>query len=652
MDQDKPSAINRPKQAAGFFVLKRAGRNIGLYVLLCIFVLSGCSVAKKQNQAQTAEPITILDLTYLAGYDYTNPDSAKQAWDILHAAATLQGIVNRDAPRLYLKYVISGGVEIDTYWWNIYRRPGEWLAGRDTLVLKDIYAAVDYYKSFLRGAVVYDPRVASTSDVASAVAGIENLVALRYDTTPGSLYSHIILTGKMPVKRRLIGQDGKPMFTGEGIIPGTGIPSSHSVKNDPYRWFIERYMKKGLCNTEYAGYYIDQKWLDHPTATVGNHHTLTNHDFFVSKRGFFFDLSPWDDEPATDDSSQPAGTDYETLKAMLTIAAKQNKGKVFCHIGGFSPWIFKYTRHAGGKHEDVPTEWRFTRIISAFNAVQDADAIGFGALANASFWTHFPLQDQYPQQWVTPKKLVEKELLLPDSTVNGKKDYFLFYVGDYDAASWVYQTAHAIWDDPNRGKLPMMWAISPLLERRVPMALHYFRKTATPNDYFVASDNGAGYLNPGMLQAPRPISHLPDATALWGEHNKNFYRRWGLTVTGFVIDGEAPSMNEAGLDAYAQFSPNGIVPQKTAPMLYKGMPVFPAGMDVNSPDPAEAARAMQENIGSRKHVRFHWFRSILKTPTWHLQVVRELQKINPDAEILDAPSFFQLYRYDLKKNDR
>lgn len=61
-----------------------------------------------------------------------------------------------------------------------------------------------------------------------------------------------------------------------------------------------------------------------------------------------------------------------------------------CYIGGFPSWAYKYTMHASGIHDDVPTEWEFSRIISAYNAFKDADAISYGALANASFWQHFP----------------------------------------------------------------------------------------------------------------------------------------------------------------------------------------------------------------------------------------------------------------------
>jgi hypothetical protein len=394
--------------------------------------------------------------------------------------------------------------------------------------------------------------------------------------------------------------------------------------------------------------------MNKSTATKLNHHTLTNHDFFVSKRAFFFDLSPWADEKATDESNQPAGTDVNTLKEMLLLAYKQNgNGNKFTYLGGFPPWAFKYTRHAGGTHDDVPTEWEYSRIISAYNTFKDADAIGYGALANASFWQHYPLRKEYPQKWVTRDELIKKGYLDHDGKLQlGNKNFLIFYVGDYDASSWLSQTTPTLWDDPMRGKVPMMWCISPVLEERVPMAMEYRRETATPNDYFAAADNGAGYLMPGMLQEPRPISGLKDGTSAWAKHNLPFYKRWGLTITGFVIDGEAPGLNKKGLDAYAAFSPNGIVPQKVPLMQLHGeMPVLRADLDVNQNDPAEAAKVIVSRIKQR-NVPFHWFRNILKSPQWYVEVVAEIAKLDPNIVLVDAPTFFELYRTYLKQNKK
>ena len=622
-----------------------------LLLVLTTFFLTSCS--RKMGgggRGETTKPIAILDLQPLLKYDYNNAAQLKSAWDILHATSTLQGIVNRNQPNFYIKYVVTNNLSIDDYWWNKYREPGKWLSTKNTKQLSNIYDVLDYFKSYVNGLVVYDPNVASTSNLASSIAGIENLVAVRYDDTPNSLYKNLLSKG-FPVKVRLLNPDGTSMFTGKGMIPEVNLPSTGSAKNDAYRWFIEKYLKTGKCNTEFAGYYIDQYWMKKPAATVPNHHTLTNHDFFVSKKAFFFDLSPWGDEPATDEPGQPAGVDLETLKIMLRQAYQQNRGQKFLHIGGFPAWAFKYTKHANGKHDDVPTEWEFSEIISAYNAFKDADAIGYGAMANASFWAHFPLKNVYPQTKTTIQNLKGRSYLNSDGAVNLQgKDYIVFYVGDYDASAWVYQTAPFIWDDANRGKVPMMWAISPVLERRAPMVLHYMRETATKNDYFVAADNGAGYLNPGMLQSPRPVSGLPDGVDAWANHNIPFYKRWDLSITGFIIDGNTPAMNDNSFKAYARFSKDGIVPQKMPLTLLKyDMPILRSDDDVMANNPADAATHVASRVQSR-NIPFHWFRNILKTPTWYMNVHEQLKIQNPKIELLDGSSFFLLYKQYLLQN--
>jgi hypothetical protein len=181
------------------------------------------------------------------------------------------------------------------------------------------------------------------------------------------------------------------------------------------------------------------------------------------------------------------------------------------------------------------------------------------------------------------------------------------------------------------------------------MALDYMRRTATPNDYFAASDNGAGYLCPGMLQEPRDVSGLPCGLGAWGRHCKPFYDRWDLTVTGFVIDGYGPGLNEKGLDCYASFSPNGIVPQKVPPTLLHGnMPVLRFDYDLHG-TAKEAANVIRQRVRHRQ-VPFHWFRAILKTPGWYLDIIKELKATEPEIELLDAPTFFELYRIYLKNN--
>lgn len=61
----------------------------------------------------------------------------------------------------------------------------------------------------------------------------------------------------------------------------------------------------------------------------------------MSKRAFFFDLSPWDDEPATDAPNQPAAADVQVLRSLLTKLVGRQQHKEMIHVGGCKIYFFK-----------------------------------------------------------------------------------------------------------------------------------------------------------------------------------------------------------------------------------------------------------------------------------------------------------------------
>ena len=250
--------------------------------------------------------------------------------------------------------------------------------------------------------------------------------------------------------------------------------------------------------------------------------------------------------------------------------------------------------------------------------------------------------------WPTVDQLKAKGYVNADGKVNTSKKYFIAYVGDYDAASWLYQRTHNIWDNPDRGKVPLMWCISPILAVRAPMAMEYIWETATENDYFAAADNGAGYLNPGMLEEPRPISGLPSGVEAWARHNKFHYDRWDLSITGFIIDGNGKGMTEKGVRSYATFSPNGIVPQKPPFTNYAGLY---ANMPITRPDASMSDGIQQviNIIGLHPDFPFYWGRAVLQTPSWYVEVKEGVEKLRPDFAWLTGPEFFELLRMYLKE---
>ena len=603
--------------------------------------------------AATATPIYRYDLRY-AGEMARDKSRFAAAWDEVHLVSTLQGIVNRRAPRLYLRAVSngeSGDIALDDWWLDKLRAPGAWLEKRPLEDVPDLDALLRRFAPDVKGLVVYDGNVPATSNVASTIAGISDLLAVRYDAAPNSLFNRLQRMGFAP-RSWLVHRDGTPLFTGAGTLPNyADEPSCGSAKNDAYRWAIRRFVETGRVSDDALAYYIDafplQLAKNDPEKLKVDlwQCTLTNHDYFVSQRAFFFDLGPWADEAATDDPAQKLGTDLETLKLLLAAIYKRNGGQKMVHIGGFTPWALKYTTFAGGQHEGVPTEWETVRITSRYNAYVDADALGLNGMANASFYTHQPLPKYAPEK---PADI--SQYLTADGQV-AAHHYVSFYVGDYDSAAWMYQMLPRLWSDPARGNVPMTWAFNPNLAQRFPAGFWYTRQTRSPNDWFQSGDSGAGYVNPGELDAGRD-NNLPGAVAVWEAHNKKWFDQFGLSLTGFVIDGYAPAMSEQMLDAYTRFSPDGVVGQKTEPQLRGNTPFLRMSNDLPN-DPQEAIQVIRKQASgvatSNAAPSFQMFRAVLKSPAWYQQVATASAQGDSDIVVVDGYTLMELARRQMKR---
>ncbi len=597
-----------------------------------------------------AAPIPKVVFTFdarpLQKLDLGQPANAARVWDTLHVLSALQGLANREAPRFYLFYCAEFGTDTDQFWFDWFRGEDGWLKDVEVRPLADVTGAMTTLRDAFDGMVVYDPDVPATSNLASTAAGVERLLPVRFDPATHSLFTLLTRRLNLPVKLWLVNPDGTPKFTGRGTVPESNLPSSGSTKVDAYRWASARWLRTGRCAPGVAAYYLDAFWLRRPRNASPDMHTLANHDWFIARRAFFFDLAPWGDEPPVDDPAQPVGTDKRGLLAVLR-ALYDHAGGGVTKIGGFPPWPFKYTTTGGaGKHEGVPTEWEFTRLISQFNAYKEADAAGLGAMANASFFQHYPLKQRYPQPnpKPTPAQWQARGLVAADGRV-AKKLFVGHYVGDYDAPSWLYKAVPAFFRDPARGAVPLGWAFDPNLSDRAPQALAYAYRHATTNDFFIAGDSGAGYLNPRGLTI-RPDSGLPSGLRVWREHCRRDFARWDMTITGFMLDGASGASTETEFAAYCTFSPDGLGTHfEKGPALHAGVPTCP---EVDLPDSAEqAANVIADRAAkTRGQTAFLWARSILKSPGWYAEVSRRLREEHPAVaiEVVDPYTFFGLIR--------
>jgi hypothetical protein len=193
--------------------------------------------------------------------------------------------------------------------------------------------------------------------------------------------------------------------------------------------------------------------------------------------------------------------------------------------------------------------------------------------------------------------------------------------------------------------VPLGWAFDPNLADRAPQALVYAYRHATTNDFFIAGDSGAGYLNPRALSV-RPDSGLPSGLRAWTGHCRRYFARWGMSLTGFMLDGAGGSSTELEFAAYRSFSPDGAgthFEERWA--VQAGLPTcreqdLPADVAQAAARIAEAARARHGQPG------FLWARSILKPPRWYADLSRCLAEKHPEAQVVvvDPYTFFGLIR--------
>lgn len=613
----------------------------------CFVVLAlGWMLARSPAAAPPPAALWTFDARPLQRLDLKATANVHHTWDTLHLLAALQGLANREAPRFYVFYCADFGVETDAFWFDWFRGEDGWLKSSLATRLTNVEEALTVFRTQFDGLVVYDGQVPATACVASTAAGCERLLPVRYDADPNSLFSRCTAKLHLPVRRWLVNPDGSPKFTGRGTLPDSAAPSSGSAKIDAYRWALARYVATGQCDPHAAAYYLDAFWLQRPRNGPPDNHSLPNHDYFIARRAFFFDLSPWGDEAPVDDPGQPLGLDRRTLTEVLRALYDRAAGGIL-KIGGFPPWPFKYTTHGGaGKHEPVPTEWEFTRLISQFNAYHEADAASPGTIANASFFQHYPLAPRYPQPNAQPTRSAwQARGYVTAAGAVAPRCFVGHYVGDYDAPSWLYKAVPAHFRDATRGQVPLGWAFNPNLADRAPQALAYAYRHATSNDWFIAGDSGAGYLNVRALTV-RPDSGLPSGLAAWESHCRHSFARWDMTITGFVLDGAAGAATDTEFAAYRSFSPDGAGTHfEAGPRLIAGIPTCP---EKDLPDAAEQAAAfIAQRAGARGgKPGFLWARSILKPPRWYAEVSRLLREKYPEAavEVVDPYTFFGLIR--------
>src|SRR5690606_6540542 len=71
--------------------------------------------------------------------------------------------------------------------------------------------------------------------------------------------------------------------------------------------------------------------------------------------------------------------------------------------------------------------------------------------------------------------------------------YLTLTFGEGDNLQFCQRHLRQLWDNPDRGKVPTNWTISPVLADAGPALYRYYQQTATENDLLICGPSGAGY---------------------------------------------------------------------------------------------------------------------------------------------------------------
>ncbi len=162
-------------------------RGLGIALGFCA-VLGFGRVAWAAEGAAAPKVVWTFDARPLNRVDLGKPAEVARLWDTMHALCALQGLANREAPRLYLFYCGEFGVDTDQFWFDWFRGEDGWLKDSTIRPAGTLEEAVGIFRDVFRGLVVYDPAVPATSNLASTAAGCDDLLPVRYDPTPGSVF--------------------------------------------------------------------------------------------------------------------------------------------------------------------------------------------------------------------------------------------------------------------------------------------------------------------------------------------------------------------------------------------------------------------------------------------------------------------------------
>lgn len=339
-------------------------------------------------------------------------DQRFQPFDMRLALSTLQGLINRKEPRLYLI-----NVPYDPQWLEYMQEKGH--TGQE-IILRNGLGVINQFKGELAGKIIYDPALPGSIHAACMMGSVLNAMVVSPDLSPQI---------DLPVLEDLRGRWMRNV--------------------DAYRHV-------------YAHYWNNM-----------NHHFLASvhplsmnqyvRDYLVAFNVFTFWLSSEEDEEV---GASPA-------EERIFI------NELFANTPSTVPiwgW-FSYGDAQG---------------ISEYEGVKWASKYG-KFLPGTEFSSNLTIHSGIT---VSPEIFQQRQVLQSSPRVlESDKIYVCLNLLDSGDSQWYWQfRQREVWEDPERGHVPIGWSLNPTVLDSMPLVLQWYYENATPMDYIFSAQSGIGYM--------------------------------------------------------------------------------------------------------------------------------------------------------------
>ena len=359
--------------------------------------------------------------TSLAIYDLRDADP-----DLQLSIATLSGLVNRGAEKIYL---IEN--DDDVFWLNELDPS---LPRIRTPVASDYLLThlLTLYGEHVEGLVFYDPALPATRNVASTLAALRSALVVS------------------PVQASRL-QDEFPHLP----ILADLRAYNWQTPVQAYAWAYKNLLPQ--CS---------------PRLVAGLRPAIRCHlrSFLVTHRIFTYWLDPRKFLP------RPSSGWLSARSLLKRIFSRFPPGSV--HLGWFISEPFGV--HLASRKALLTLASDYCTNLAVWSSLPASASSEAGRLRATSLSGNSP-----------EKKASEQS--------QANKVYLSFTMSDGDNLQYCQHMLLRLWQDPARGSLPLGWTIAPALQQLMPGLAHFYRRTATENDEFIAGPSGAAYVFPSRL---------------------------------------------------------------------------------------------------------------------------------------------------------